>query len=659
MKKSPKNKDKRPAEDWKKLGKKLERQLRKLEKKASEDKALAFLFRQFLAQVPDTVYFKDLSSRFITVSDSMRKHFNVPDTTSMLGKTDFDYFGKEHASQALRDEQTILKTGKPLLNFEEKEGFSDNTVSWISTSKFPLVSDAGDTIGTFGLSRDITDLKIAQENAIAKERFLANMSHEIRTPLNGIVGVLRMLAQTRLDVNQREYLNILHMSSQNLMVILNDILDLTKLHSQKMQLENIGFHFGKTVKSAVRSYEAQAKEKGIQLTTQIDENISPVLIGDPVRLYQILNNLVSNAIKFTPKGEVTVECHKIRQKGEHCTIEIKVKDTGIGIRNTKIIFEIFEQENNKIFRKFGGTGLGLAICKELVDLYRGTIKVKSKLNQGTVFTVTLPFRKGSEQDYSDDISIADIDTSVLAGKKFLLAEDNEINQYVIGSILKEWDIDLTMVSQGEQVIDAVRRNNFDLILMDLKMPGMNGLEATRHLRKKMGITIPIVALTANSLPVEIDGVLGAGMNDFVTKPVNPTELYSKLLNLLHPSEETATSPATTYDFTTFYDLARGNNEFILTTLTMFLEKMPALTSQLSAASEKKLVSEVAELAHKMKSSAALFRFEPMLTLLVELEQAQQMAPAQMSDSIRKLEHSVQQSCRILNDELTRNQNKGA
>ncbi|HEX5171894.1 MAG TPA: response regulator [Cyclobacteriaceae bacterium] len=613
---------------WKSLYDELFRKHELLLTEARDLMKSHLLLKNFLNNTPDSVYFKDLESRFILISEAMAKHFGSPSSDSLKGKSDFDIFGKDHSSQAFRDEQEIIKTGKPLINYEEKEDFTDNMVSWVSTSKFPLISDEGKIIGTFGVSRDITDLKFAKENALAKERFLANMSHEIRTPLNGIMGMTRQLAKTKLDVNQREFLNIIYMSSQNLMAILNDILDLTKLHSNKLQLEEIGFSINKIIKSVIQNFEEQAESKGIELLYQVDENIAPVLLGDPVRLYQILINLVSNAIKFTNKGHVKIECEQKKIFENTCEIEIKVEDTGVGMQDTKVIFEAFEQESNKVFRKFGGSGLGLAICKELVELYKGKISVESHFGKGSVFSLVLPFKVGSENEFIEEIPSIELEQSLLAGKKVLLADDNEINQFVIQSILKDWKMNITLVNNGEEAIQKTKEESFDLILMDIKMPVINGLEATIHLRRELHNTTPIIALTANSLPVEIEKTREVGMDDFVSKPVDPTLLYSKILKLLGIDANAKAfendrfafkEEKSLYDLGTIKDLARGSNEFIITTIELFLDKTPPIINALRNALQIRDISEIKSQAHKLKSTANLFMMDKVIGLIDRLE----------------------------------------
>lgn len=652
--------DKDTAHQWKALYEELLKKHEALKNETAKWQQSHFLLKRFLESTSDSVYFKDLESRFLLTSEAMVKHFGIDSAESMKGKTDFDFFGKEHAAQAFSDEQAIIKTATPLLDYEEKEDFSSNEVSWVSTSKFPLISDEGKVVGTFGISRNITDLKFAQESGLAKERFLANMSHEIRTPLNGIMGMTRQLAKTNLNTTQREYLNIIYMSSQNLMVILNDILDLAKLHSQKLQLEAIGFNLNKIVKSIVRNFEDQAEKKGIELLYQIDENIEPVLIGDPVRLYQIIINLVSNAIKFTEKGYVRIDCELKSVAGHECEIEIRVEDTGAGIEDTKIIFEVFEQESKTVFRKFGGSGLGLAICKELVDLYNGKISVESEVGKGSVFTVILPLTIGKEIELTEDLPTTQLEQSSLAGKKVLLADDNEINQFVIESILKDWKMVVSLVSNGEEAIHKIASEKFDIVLMDIKMPVINGLEATSYIRKELHSEIPIIALTANSLPVEINKTRDAGMSDFVSKPIDPTLLYSKMLRHLGivtgdketESADESHSKEPLYDLSTVKELGRGSKDFITTTIRLFLDTTPSIVEAVKHASDKNNLEEIKSQAHKLKSTANLFKMEKVLELIDKLENSNEsIDEAELNETIFSLEIIINNVRASLTDEL--------
>jgi CheY-like chemotaxis protein len=366
-------------------------------------------------------------------------------------------------------------------------------------------------------------------------------------------------------------------------------------------------------------------------------------------------NLVSNAVKFTSTGYVRVDCELKGASDNACQIEIRVVDTGVGMKDTRIIFEAFEQESNTVFRKFGGSGLGLAICKELVDLYKGTISVESRLGKGSVFKVTLPFKIGRENEFMEDVMPVELEQSSLAGKKILLADDNEINQYVIKSILKDWKINVAVVVNGEEAIKKIMEEKFDLVLMDIKMPVINGLEATQHIRKDMGNKIPIIALTANSLPVEIAKTKEAGMNDFVSKPVDPTVLYSKILKHLGIDTNLHTIPGDEplYDLATIKELARGSDEFISTTIELFLEKTPPIVNSIRKALDENNLAELKSQAHKLKSTADLFKMAKVRELIDKIESAGTDIPArELIEVTSSLENIINLAGTSLRSELS-------
>jgi CheY-like chemotaxis protein/anti-sigma regulatory factor (Ser/Thr protein kinase) len=397
-------------------------------------------------------------------------------------------------------------------------------------------------------------------------------------------------------------------------------------------------------------------EKGVDLLYQIDENIAPVLQGDPVRLYQILMNLVSNAVKFTSTGYVRVDCELKGASDNECQIEIRVVDTGVGMKDTRIIFEAFEQESNTVFRKFGGSGLGLAICKELVDLYKGTISVESQLGRGSVFKVTLPFKIGRENEFMEDVMPMELEQSSLAGKKILLADDNGVNQYVIKSILIDWKINVSVVINGEEAIKKIRTENFDLVLMDIKMPVINGLEATQHIRREIGSKIPIIALTANSLPVEIEKTKEVGMDDFVSKPVDPTILYSKILKHLgiDTNLHTMQGDEPLYSLSTIRELARGSDEFVSTTIELFLDKTPPIVDAIKRGLQANDLREIKNQVHKLKSTASLFKMNKVLELIDKLENIEsEIDEAELNLTIARLEASISQVQALLRDKQER------
>lgn len=379
----------------------------------------------------------------------------------------------------------------------------------------------------------------AEYSSKAKEQFLANMSHEIRTPINGIDGMAKLLEKTTLSVNQKEFVSAIRISSDNLLVIINDILDISKIEAGKLTIEKIGFNLKQILTQTIKSIYYKAEEKGITLESKIDDKISNVLIGDPTRIGQILINLLNNSIKFTPDGSVKLYCSLIEKSELHNKILFEIIDTGIGIEKDKLatIFESFSQEDSSTTRKYGGTGLGLSISKQLVELFNGELKVKSTKGKGTTFYFTVEFPIGIAKDLIEDEK-TEIQIDSLKNKKILVVEDNQINQFLVISLLKKWELILEVADNGAIAIEKIKENKYDLILMDMQMPIMGGIEATAIIRNELKLTIPIIALTARAIKGDDKECLNAGMDDYVSKPFNESELVNKISKLINYGNNT-------------------------------------------------------------------------------------------------------------------------
>lgn len=382
---------------------------------------------------------------------------------------------------------------------------------------------------------EITSAEL-EKSTRAKSEFLATMSHEIRTPMNAILGMTHLLKQDDPRKDQLEPINILDFSGKTLLSLIDDILDFSKIEAGKIEFENIEFELDRLIKVITESFRVTAENKGITMDIEVEEELPNVLVGDPARLTQILNNLISNALKFTEEGHVSLKVRAIDRMDDRVELQFEVSDTGIGIEKDRMdtIFDSFTQASQDTKRKFGGTGLGLTISRQLVELQGGSLYVESEPGEGSSFFVEMVFGKGKGKSVAD-MNKQDADTAeALKGFRILLAEDNVVNQKVMQRFLQRWDVQLTIVEDGEQAVEEISKNNHDLILMDLQMPNMDGFDATARIRMlddPYKRNIPIIALTAAALKEVREKVYASGMNDYVTKPFNPADMEQKLVQV--------------------------------------------------------------------------------------------------------------------------------
>jgi PAS domain S-box-containing protein len=371
----------------------------------------------------------------------------------------------------------------------------------------------------------------AEDAMKAKQQFLTTMSHEIRTPMNSIIGFTKVLLKTDLSAKQKEYLSAIKLGGDTLMVIINDILDLAKVDSGKMIFEQTPFKIESSIVSILHLFETKIQEKNLEMVNEFDYNIPEVLVGDPVRLQQIILNLVSNAIKFTDEGKITVSVHLIREDEKEATVEFAVTDTGIGIQEKDIenIFENFQQASTNTARLYGGTGLGLAIVKQLVERQGGKLSVKSKINEGSAFSFILTFQK-TKGKVGIETEKMELNTEIM-NLKVLVVEDVTLNQLLIKTILYDFGFELDIADNGKIAIEKLQANSYDIILMDLQMPVMNGFEATDYIRNIMNSKIPIIALTADVTTVDLEKCKAVGINDYISKPLDEKLLYHKIVGL--------------------------------------------------------------------------------------------------------------------------------
>ncbi|MCC2546615.1 PAS domain S-box protein [Hymenobacter sp. BT175] len=382
-----------------------------------------------------------------------------------------------------------------------------------------------------------TATEIAENAVKAKQQFLSNMSHEIRTPMNAIIGFTKVVLKTELTDKQKEYLTAIKLSGDTLIVLINDILDLAKVDAGKMTFEKIPFKLSASVSAMVHLFETKIQEKNLALVMEYDARIPEVLVGDPVRLHQIILNLVSNAVKFTGEGTITVGVRMLVQDSEKVILEFSVTDTGIGIEEDKLgtVFDDFQQATSGTSRLYGGTGLGLAIVKNLVEPQGGTINVKSKVGVGSTFSFILSFNKTTEKaDAELGLSI-----ELEAGFKdvrILVVEDIALNQLLMKTLLEDFGFAMDVAGNGKIAVEKLRTTSYDIVLMDLQMPEMNGFDATEYIRNQLNLTVPIIALTADVTTVDVEKCKAVGMNDYISKPIDDKLLYSKIIKYLKSSD---------------------------------------------------------------------------------------------------------------------------
>jgi len=605
----------------------------------------------------------------------------------MSGYNQEELIGKNAPQLLLNDEARQL--GADIIKRRE-EGQADayefriknknGELKWWLISGAPSFDRDGKFKGSIGIHLDITAHKELEEqlrkskadaefSAKAKETFLANMSHEIRTPMNGIIGISGLLQKTQLDKQQKLYLDIIRNAANNLLIILNDLLDLSKIESGNVKLEQIAFDLKTLLENAAQIMKYKAEEKNVAIKVYYDSNIAGALYGDPYRLNQILMNLLSNAIKFTDKGTVAINCQLKAAKNGNQQILFSVKDTGIGMSPEFVhhLFDKFSQEDETITRKFGGTGLGMSITQQLIEMMGGTIKVRSKKSIGTDISFILSFPAGEKKDI-ENAAPRKVNANILDGKRILLVEDNEMNRLLAGTILKHYGTQVTEVEDGYKAIEILetKKEQFDLILMDVQMPGKDGLETARYIRENMDDAIVIIALTANAFAQESEKCIAAGMNDFIAKPFEEEKLIGLIASWLGRTGETSKNNSNIGHAATIPKIfiETEKKHFDIDVMkNYFPDDIPALNESLEIC-ERELTKSMAAIAvcvkdknlpelkqqgHKLKGSALMSGMEILSKLADALEHLTVFEEEKITDMEYAVKTEIQYLLNVLKE----------
>lgn len=631
--------------------------LRKNNERKLEETKVRLLKAQELAHIGDWEY-DVLKKRFYWADEIYRiyglepKAFIPSRTTSYkyIHPDDLDYFKKAELD---------LISGT-LENFECRYIGNKNKMGWIAVNVRKIFNEEGKLIFLRGTVQDITQRKVLEEEinkaryvadlaSNAKSQFISNMSHEIRNPMNGIIGFLELLSETRLTRQQKDYLKEAKIASETLLILVNDVLDFSKIEADKVKLENINFNLETLVQETMIANTPRANKKNLKINTYLSADVPLNINGDPIRLKQILNNLISNAVKFTEEGEITVDIQLKNNTENSVELLFKVADTGIGISEEAIgkIFDSFTQGDDSTTRIYGGTGLGLSISKKLVELMGGTIWVESEHNKGSNFYFTVIFNDSNKYNNaalmkSEGKKFYKVNKNI----KLLLVEDSATNTKLMIESLKNKGLSCDAVKNGEDAIKACLSKHYDIVFMDCQMPVMDGFEATKKIRsiKGIGEKIIIIAMTANAMKGDREDCIAAGMDDYISKPIN----INYVCALIEKYEFIASKPLINTIVKKLALEMELDVEQCYRLIGEYIEPIALSINQIYHDIQCEDFVSAKKMIHKMKGSTKNLRMDNLAQLLIELEIA---LPEQNKDTLFSIIFNIRKYIEVLSNEL--------
>lgn len=593
---------------------------------------------KILSALPTYLIVKNRNLKYVYVNKHFLKTFNL-NINEVIGKTDFDFFSRDFAKLSMEADIKLMQDETMQYNKEEEFLGIDGIVHTCIFSKIPFENANNLIDGIIVIGYDVTDLKnkereifqikkALEESSLMKTQFLTNINHELRTPLNGIMGTIKLLNKTQLTSEQKEYLNSLEICSNDLLNIINDLIDASMIERGSIKVHHTSFNVNDLLIQTVNIFKSSAMDKNLSLNLHIDENIPQNIIGDELKLQQILKHLIANAIKFTLKGEINVHLKLLNKTFDSCELNFSVEDTGIGISSNKLdkLFDIFTQLDNSSTRKYRGIGAGLSITKKLLHMMNGTLSVESNLGKGSIFTFIIPFKiDASITQNPNEENASNINHNNKL--KILLVDDTAINQQILKKILEKEGYCTILADNGIDAIYKYKNENPDLILMDIQMPEMDGYEASKLIRtyeKNKDSRIPIIAMTANTLDTDKEKCLSSGMDDYLSKPIDLEKTLSKIYKWLHKNSNI--NAKTLYiDFNK--QLKKLQEEFPIDNdtaenfLNDFFILMDETLEEINNHIKNNNLEQLAKCAHKLKGTALNLYIAEIAELSLKLEKA--------------------------------------